>query len=550
MRKKKPLYILTCLLGMLCLLAAISCGGDSSKDSPTDDPLTTAAIRLLAGQYATISYDVSADVLNKKSNSKNKASASEPNEISGTADFTGEITSELRKGLIRFDNFTSRTGFPTIQSGEFNVDLNVTDTTVQGTISADDIEMNDQSVAFNVSYDLYLENELWRGTMTGTVTINDMTASIRYDYDTPILSKLEAVPLDAAGNETTGIIKNGGKVKIKIGVNSNAPVNVLNTNWNSPEQNLEGGGGTQPFDNVSNGYWEYEKIYTISAFQPSGEYTWEFSVGNAAMLTSASQSVSMQVQNDQAAEKPVILEASIETSELSSGNGGTATLTLSAESIAPLNYLTYELDGPLGSIEGGGGTAAFEKVDETHYTYSKTWTFSKWDANGTYTLRKLTVSSEADLSSEPYADLSFVISNNQEADMPVITKIELHKCISEDGSCAEYEADDINQSTISAADFEGKNLELVLVITATSNAPINWVDSAFEGPTTNLQGGGGWNPFTQISENTWQLAYYHKIDSPYYAPKGKYYWHKISVGNEGRKYSDTWTGELYFNLTE
>lgn len=546
MEKKTFVRTFFCFLTVSFFIGCSQPNSDSSSgtDNPVHNPLA-----YLSGQYASISYDITNDVLTKKisaSYSSRTVSTENNEDESEDVEFIGQITTNLRKGLINFNDYISREGFPVIHTGSFNVDLSITDTTVKGTISSENAEMDGKIIKFYVTYDLYLEKSLWRGKMNGSVTIGDKTSNIEYDYDTPILTKLVVVPLDENNNETSGKVINGGKVKVKIGVNSNAPVNWINTSWNSPEKNLEGGGCGTSFTEVSNGYWEYNRIYEISKFQPSGEYKWDISVGNAAELTSETKNVSIQVENTSTAEKPTIEKAYFETDGLSSGNGGTATLFIIAESKSPISFLSLSLEGPTENIEGGGCGVSFNKKDANTYEYSRTWTFSKWDPNGLYTLRNLVITTEGDIDSDPYDELTFEIKNNSEASTPIITNIEIRKCISPYGA---YDNSNINGTAFSAANIEG-NLYLALVITATSDAPINWINSSFYGPTVNLNGGGSGITSTKISENTWQIVLYDSVSSPYYAPKGKYYWNGISVRNEGRKTSNVWNEELYFTLTE
>ena len=549
MKNRNFVLSIFCFLTIGFFIGCSQPNSDSPAGGQTDNPVKNPLV-YLSGQYASISYDITSDVLSKQKTSANyssRAVTSENNEKeTDDVEFIGEITANLRKGLINFNDYISREGFPIIHTGTFNVDLSITDTTVKGTISSENVEMDGKIVKFNVNYDLYLENSLWRGKMNGSVTIGNTISNIEYDYDTPILTKLEAVPLDENNNEISGKIINGGKVKIKIGVNSNAPVNWVNTSWNSPEKNLEGGGCGTSFTNNSNGYWEYDRVYEISEFQPSGEYKWDISVGNAAELTSETKTVSVQVENTSIAEKPRIKNAYFETEGLSSGNGGTATLHILAESKSPISFLSLSLDGPTENIEGGGCGVSFNKKDTNTYEYSRTWTFTKWDPNGLYTLRNLVITAEGDIDSDPYDELTFEVKNNSEASTPIITNIEIRKCISPYGA---YDNSNINGTAFSAANIEG-NLYLALVITATSDAPINWRNSSFYGPTVNLNGGGSGITSTKISEDTWQIVLYDSVTSPYYAPKGKYYWNGISVRNEGRKTSDVWNEELYFTLTE
>jgi hypothetical protein len=91
-------------------------------------------------------------------------------------------------------------------------------------------------------------------------------------------------------------------------------------------------------------------------------------------------------------------------------------------------------------------------------------------------------------------------------------------------------------------------LPIALIITATSNAPVNWVNSSFYGPLGNLSGGGFGASFTEISAEVWRYIMSASIQSPLYAPKGTYYWDGISVRNEGEKTSSMYSEPLSFQL--
>ena len=547
---------------VIMVMPALSTGCSGKKSSNSLLPLlfpllnNTNTEYMVARQFATVSFDVSKDITGEVSSPSMKsvyrASDAEITDtvtgtLSGSADFTGMISSDREQGVIALNNFLSRQGFPVLQSGDLAIDFNVTDTTIKGSITSDSVVIDEKTVSLDIDYDLYLYNGLWRGKMTGSITIDNKTTNFSYDYDSPVLVSLTAVPLDANGQETIGDITDGGTVRIKLGVNSNAPVNWYNSMWNSPTTNLEGGGCGASFTNESTGYWTYQRDYTISKYKASGVYTWIISVENAAMLKSNDMTATINVANSMdSVSKPVITSVSITPETLPSGTGGTVTLTVNATSEAPVNWLNLILDGPSTNIEGGGSGVSFTDLGNNMYTHSRSWTFSKWAVNGTYTFSGISVGSEADLASDTYSNLTFIISNNPVAQTPVITSIIAKYYTS--GQDPLTQGTNINGGTIVAATAEDPIL-LALIVTAISNAPVSWINYSFNGPTTNLLGGGNGINSTQIDDTTWQYIMTFSVQSPTYAPKGTYSWTNMSVGNEGQKTSQNYSGSLSFTLT-
>ncbi len=505
-------------------------------------------------------YDITSDVLSQSKsginynyigggfNTRSTSKVIVDGDLGGSAEIVASIINGNESGTISLNDFFTRQGFPTVETGNFEFNFDVTDNSIRGIITSSNFQINDSNFKIESVYNLYLENGLWRGTMKGIITINDDEFEIDYDYDTPILSSVEAVILDTDGNESTDkILTEGGTVRIKLGVNSNAPVNWTNLMWESPETNLSGGGSGCTFIEDSRGYWTYSRDYTISKYQPSGTYTWIHSVENASMLKSADKTVTIEAQNNSISTKPKITTATLSYSGLTSGDGSSVTLNITVESDSLVNWLSLSLEGPSKNIFGGGSGVTFTSLGNNLYSYQNTYNFTQWVENGVYTFTGLSVDNEADLSSEVYTDLSFAISGNSLAITPVITNIQ----------AVSYSSDplvdgvDINGSTLSySGNSLGSILKLALIVTSTSNAPVNWSNETFNGPTVNLTGGGSGKNSNQVSSDTWRTIIPFFVSSPQYAPRGTYTWENISVENEGGVKSTDWEDSLYFELID
>ena len=157
----------------------------------------------------------------------------------------------------------------------------------------------------------------------------------------------------------------------------------------------------------------------------------------------------------------------------------------------------------------------------------------------------------ADLTSDPYAlTPTFVISGNPVATDPVITSASVYKVPS-------YGANPLTQGTnitgtcLTAANLPDPLIIAIVLNVTSSNAPISWLDRAFEGPTNNLEGGGSSATAVDLSNGNWRVVRYNSIASPNFAPKGLYYYHNLDVKNEGNKTSNKYGGtSLGFTLGE
>ncbi len=485
---------------------------------------------------------------------------------------------DFRIGNIEFVNFVARQGFPAFDSGILEFDLTTTETTINGTLLSTDLSIGGKEIKIRAVYDLYLENTLWRGTMSGEIVIDNQYNSFDYDYDTPIISDMQVVPLDVSNEETTGDIIDGGKVRVKLFVNSNAPVNWVNTIWNSPDTNLIGGGSSQSYCAVgtcgaiaagqfreeTKGYWIWYYDYTINEYQPSGIYTWEKSVKNSAQLSSRDSQGTQNVENSSASGPPTIHSASLETADLTDGGSSTVTLHLVSNSIAPANWINLSLDGPASNLEGGGSGTTF--ADCTTYTdtgghpcnglstdywyYTRTWNFSEWAENGAYAFNNVSVMNAADLTSENADSLDFTLENNLDPGTPNISSIDVMHYIT--GEDPVTEGTSVNGQCIQTGPLEEPMMRLALVITSdNSNAPVDWLNISFQGPAGNLIGGGSGMSYTDLTGGQWRMVWTYSLDSPNdFAPKGTYYWENISVQNEGMKVSSTYSGSLTFDLSD
>lgn len=556
---------------------------------PIPTPNSSGSIQL-SKDASTIVFDNTFDVLKAVANGSSVRSADVtalsdevdvPGRKDGRARVSGAYTGNERNGVIDFQGFLNRLGYPMFESGAILYDLELSPSSVTGTLSASNLRMNVQGairqVSFNATYTLILENGIWSGGVKGTIAVDGEEEDIDINYDTPILLAVEAIPLNSRGEEVPGTsIDAGNKVRVRLWVVSNSPVNWVNSSWESPSKNLEGGGsgqsycryGTCPelpgewnFAEADIGYWIWYRDYTINKFQEAGEYSWSMSVRNAAELTSRTLRTTIQVRNaNYKGEKPKIEQVSLATSGISSGSGASSTITILAQSSSPVNWLNRSFEGPTGNIYGGGSGFSFENCDDyvgsvghicfgrdaTYYFTSFTDTVSRWAPNGLYAYQGISVENQAQLTSDPYSgDLSFTVSNNSVAVTPAITSIEIVSY--NDGEDPISSGQPLNGVCKGAASVSDP-FRVAVIINATSNAPVSWVNSSFYGPLGNLTGGGSGVPFTEISPGVWRYVMTTSIPSPLHAPKGTYYWQNISVRNDGAKTSSEYAGSLSFQL--
>lgn len=489
----------------------------------------------------------------------------------GRATLTGNLDEDaIRDGTIFLEEFQNRFGYQPSQ-GDLVFNLEITETTITGTISTTAFNVGNIALAFVLTYDLTLVDGNWAGRVQGSMKrLDDMEDEpIDEQYDNPVLVALTAAPLVDGKEVDSDTLTTPGKVRVKYWVLSNAPVNWVNTMWDSPLTNLTGGGSGKDycrlgecgsdngymFQEVEKGYWMYYRDYDISASQPNGTYTWSSSVKNASELSSEEKIVRITFTGGQADITPPTLHSvSVTTSNLGNGTPGLATLHVVGKSADEITFLTNILDGPLGNVQGGGSSAQFtectevdnaycEGLGEGYWYHSESFHFSKWAPNGTYHLYYISVETDAHIPSEQWAEtLTFDITGNPTATQPIITNVDLFYYAEgasvpttiSDGSC------------LKAAQMPDP-LVVGIQITATSDAPVNWINSSLDGPSGNLHGGGSSVTFTEITGGTWRAEKLHFIDAPLSAPKGTYEW-TTSVKNEGERTSEQFGGPLTFNL--
>jgi hypothetical protein len=612
---------LTCLLTVTlssCSSNSSSGGGQNTTSStaegdsgtgPTDErpPITPGTIAIDNGasgsiqgsDVPTIAYDVTKDVTSVASSPNSvsigtlaivttpslRLAESDTVRLKSTLGGTGnlqisEASDSVQRGKLIPTDLRVRSGFPALSGSGIEFDLQTSPTTIQGTIKSSELSLGDTKLTLDATYDLFLENGLWRGKMIGTLaTATSNPAQFTYDYDTPILSQINAVALDANDQPKTGGVTNGGKVRVSVRVNSNAPVNWVNTSWDSPTSNLEGGGSGMSYQTLGNcpatdlaqsgstfcehslGYWTWYRDYTISAFQPSGTYKWAISVKNAAELTSRTAEVSIDVVNDQSADKPSVVDvALVAPSSLTSGGGGTVELQILASSTVPVSWRNYTYDGPSGNVEGGGSGLTFTECSAftssvpslcsgkgSGYWYSsETRTLSQYSENGTYSFHSISVKNDGNLTSNQYpTPVTFTVSGNVVANTPSITSAKVVRY--SDGEDPADDGVDITGTCLVAGSVPDP-LRIALIVTANSNIPVNWLSLSLNGPTSNLIGGGSGVSATDLGGGSWRVVSTYSIAAPNFAPKGAYSYVDFSVKNAGNKTSSVQTNPVSFNL--
>jgi hypothetical protein len=320
-------------------------------------------------------------------------------------------------------------------------------------------------------------------------------------------------------------IVNGGEVTLTVIAKSNAPVNFLSYRLDGPNGGIHGGGGSAAFTNIGDDLWKHEHWpYTVSEWAPSGTYTYShISVENEGQLTSDEWGpVSFNVTNDHEAYKPIIQSVTVSPTEVV--NSGEVTLTVIAKSNAPVNYLSYRLDGPNGGIHGGGGSAAFTNIGDDLWKHEHwPYTVSEWDPSGIYTYSHISVENEGQLTSDEWGPVSFNVTNDHEAYKPIIQLV-----------------------TVSPTEVVNSG-EVTLTVIAKSNAPINYLSYRLDGPNGGIHGGGGSAAFTTIGDDLWKHEHWPYTVSEW-DPIGTYTYSRISVENEGQLTSDEW-GPISFNVT-
>jgi hypothetical protein len=113
-----------------------------------------------------------------------------------------------------------------------------------------------------------------------------------------------------------------------------------------------------------------------------------------------------------ASAKPTI--TAVELSTTSIQNGGSVTVTVTAISESPVNWINRSLDGPGGNIYGGGGGwPPWTQIGENAWHCTWDDTTSPWAPSGTYTYSGISCQNEAQLTLDIRPDISFNAANRQ-----------------------------------------------------------------------------------------------------------------------------------------
>ena len=342
-------------------------------------------------------------------------------------------------------------------------------------------------------------------------TIDSITYTLIKSDSTPVIKNvtLQQIP-------TT----NGINIKFKIVVSSIAPVDWLNSSFYGPSGNLYGGGSGVQFTEITKGIWEYTRTDFVSKWSPSGEYYYTgLSVKNASELTSKvwGNTVSTKIVNTEVATSPIIENVSL--TQVTTSNGTSIQFKITVASNAPVNWLNSSFYGPSGNIFGGGSGVNFTEVSSGIWEYTRTDFVSKWSPSGEYYYSGISVKNQGELTSKIWTNsVTTKITNKEVASTPVIQKIILDKINVTDGT------------------------NISLKISVASNAPVNWLNSSFYGPSGNLSGGGSGVNFTEISSGIWEYTRTDFVSK--WSPSGEYFYSGISVENEGKLKSATWSSPL------
>jgi len=219
--------------------------------------------------------------------------------------------------------------------------------------------------------------------------------------------------------------------------------------------------------------------------------------------------------------KPIITVVDLSKRELV--DGGEIQVTVRARSPAPINWLNRTLDGPLSCLYGGGGSTRFHQVEPK--LWETTWSeqISPWAPSGVYRYSGISVRNEAELTSESWEGAEFTVRNDRQATPPVLELVRL------------------------SAEKVPTGGEVEVTVRVRSDAPVNWLDRVFLGPTRTLYGGGGTTRFKEVSPGLWEYRWAEKISV--WAPVGMYVFSEISVRNEGDLHSEQWP-DLHFTVTK
>ena len=215
-----------------------------------------------------------------------------------------------------------------------------------------------------------------------------------------------------------------------------------------------------------------------------------------------------------AGDVPVIQSVDLSTNYVF--DGGAVTVTVTAVSISPVDWINRSLDGPNGNIYGGGGSwPPWSEIGSNTWQCQWTDDISSWAPSGEYVYSGISCENEAQLESDTWSNLTFTVENPNEATNPVLQSV-----------------------TLSTAHIQNGG-SVTVTVTAVSAAPVDWINRSLDGPNGNIYGGGGsWPPWSEIGSNTWQCQWTDDISS--WAPSGEYVYSGISCESEAQLESDTW----------
>jgi len=95
-------------------------------------------------------------------------------------------------------------------------------------------------------------------------------------------------PVITSVTATPTMLFDGGVITLTVVATSQAPVSFFGGSFSGPAGNIWGGGSGVTFTETSPGTWRHSRTDTISAFAPSGTYSYtNLTVENEAQLTSA-----------------------------------------------------------------------------------------------------------------------------------------------------------------------------------------------------------------------------------------------------------------------
>lgn len=321
-------------------------------------------------------------------------------------------------------------------------------------------------------------------------------------------------------------VEEGTNLILHIVAESMSPIRFFSNNLYGPNGNIHGGGCGIVFTETSPGIYEYTQTDLISKYMPNGRYYYDMvSVENEGNYKSENWEGDVSVNittHNISSTKPIIQDVSVNQEEVSGGTN--LVFKIRVMSDTPIRFFSSCLWGPNGNIYGGGVGVPFTEVSSGIYEYTQTDFISKYMPNGEYYYDMISVENEARFESEmwPSKVQTYITNHTAAVTNPVIKDVQLSQQKVSNGTC------------------------LNLKITATSDAPVNWLNLCLYGPNGNIYGGGGEVYFTEVSTGVYEYIVRDFISNA--NPRGKYYYDMLSVRNEGRLESAQWKGALSITL--